>query len=77
MKGLTLQDIQADASKAVDVGMVDLGQESDLGRSHGVIIRQEQLEAENATCFEKVLIGHSSNDMSGGLLPSYGDCTGP
>lgn len=47
---LTLQDIQADAAKTVDVGVVDLGQETDLGRGHRVVVGQEQLETKDATC---------------------------
>lgn len=35
---LTLQDVQADSAEFVDVGMVDLGQEADLGRDHGIVI---------------------------------------
>jgi hypothetical protein len=30
--------------------MVYLGQEPDLWRSHGIIVREEELELENATC---------------------------
>lgn len=30
--------------------MVDLGEEADLGRSHGVVVWQEQLELEDAAC---------------------------
>jgi hypothetical protein len=45
----TLENIQADATKLIDVGMVDFGQESDLWWGHGVIIWEEQLELEDAT----------------------------
>lgn len=38
---LTLQDIQANAAKSIDVRVVDLGEEANLGRSHGIVIRQE------------------------------------
>jgi len=31
--------------------VVYLGQESDLWRSHGIIVREEELKLENATCF--------------------------
>jgi hypothetical protein len=45
---LTLQDVQADAAELVDVWMVDLGEESDLGGSHGVVVGKEELELEGA-----------------------------
>jgi hypothetical protein len=38
---LTLQDIQADTAETIDVGVVYLGQEANLGRSHGVVVGQE------------------------------------
>lgn len=50
---LTLEDIQADAAKTVDVGVVDLGQETDLRRGHRVVVGKEQLETEDATCKEE------------------------
>jgi len=43
----TLENIQADPAQAVDVWVVNLGKESDLGGCHGVVIRQEQLELED------------------------------
>lgn len=46
---LTLQNIQADAAQTVDVGVVDLGEETDLGRRHGIVVREEQLKLEDAT----------------------------
>jgi hypothetical protein len=46
--GLTLEDIEANAAQPIDVWVVDFGEESDLGRGHGVVIRQEQLELEDA-----------------------------
>lgn len=30
-----------------DVGMVDLGQEADLWRSHGILFRKKELQTEN------------------------------
>lgn len=42
----TLEDIETDATQLVDVWVVDLGEEADLGRDHGVVIRQEQLKLE-------------------------------
>lgn len=46
----TLQYIQADSAEAVDVGVVDLGEEANLGRSHGVVVGQEQFELKDSTC---------------------------
>lgn len=46
---LTLQDIQADTAKAIDVGVVDLGQEADLGGCHGIIVGKEELKTEDST----------------------------
>ena len=34
--------------------MVNLGEEADLGRSHGVVVWQEQLELEDAACEQSV-----------------------
>ena len=48
--GPTLQYIQADSAEAIDVGVVDLGEEADLGRSHGVVVGQEQFKLEDSTC---------------------------
>jgi hypothetical protein len=45
---LVLQDVEADASDAIDVGMVDLGQEMHLRRDHRIVLRQEQLQAKLA-----------------------------
>ena len=36
---LTLEDVQTDTPQLVDIGMVDLGQEADLGWSHGIVVR--------------------------------------
>lgn len=38
---LTLQNIQADATQLVDVGVVDLGEETNLGGHHGIVVCQE------------------------------------
>lgn len=46
---LTLQDVETDAAEFVNVGVVDLGEKTYLGRCHGVIIRKEELELEYAT----------------------------
>ena len=46
---LFLEDVEADAAKLVNVGVVDLGSEKNLGRDHGVLIWQEEFAVENAT----------------------------
>ena len=46
----TLKNVEADAAQLIDVGVKDLGQEADLGRRHGVVVGEEQLEFEDATC---------------------------
>lgn len=45
---LTLKNVQANPAQLVDIGMVDLGEESDLWWGHRVIVRQEKLKLENA-----------------------------
>ena len=37
----TLEDIETDTAKLVNVGVVDLGEKPDLRRSHGIVIWQE------------------------------------
>jgi hypothetical protein len=46
----TLQDIEADAAELVHVGVEDLSEEADLGRRHGVVVGEEELELEDAAC---------------------------
>lgn len=48
-EGLTLQHVKADAAELVDVGVVDLGEETDLGGRHWVIIWEEEFEVKDAT----------------------------
>jgi hypothetical protein len=38
---LTLKHVEANAPQSVDVGVVDLGKEPDLGRGHGVVVWEE------------------------------------
>lgn len=45
---LTLQHVQTNATQSVDVGVVDFGEEANLGRRHGIVIREEELELEDA-----------------------------
>ena len=47
---LTLQHIETDASQFIDVGVEDLGKEADLGRCHGVVVREKELKLEHAAC---------------------------
>lgn len=49
---LTLENIETDTTELVNVGMIDFGQESDLGRGHWIVIWKEQLKLKNATCME-------------------------
>ena len=49
---LVLQDIEADTAELVNVGVVDLSSEKDLGRSHGVVFGEEELAVEETT-FER------------------------
>lgn len=46
---LTLQHIEADSTKSVDVWVIDLCEEANLGRSHGVVVGQEKFQLEDAT----------------------------
>lgn len=45
---LTLEDVQTDATEFVDVRVVYLGEESDLRRSHRVVVGEEELQIEYA-----------------------------
>lgn len=38
--------------------MVDLGEEADLGRGHGVVIGEEEFELEDATCVGVLVIAY-------------------
>lgn len=49
---LTLQHVEADAAEPVNVWVVYLGEEADFGRSHGVVVWEEELELEAAACRE-------------------------
>lgn len=44
----TFQHIQANATEPVDVWVVYLSEESDLGRGHGVVVGKEKLKLEDA-----------------------------
>jgi hypothetical protein len=45
---LTLEDVEANATQSVNVGVVNLGEEADLGRGHGVVVWEEELKLEHA-----------------------------
>jgi hypothetical protein len=45
----TFQDIEADTAELVNVGVVDLGQEADLGGGHGVLLGQKQFQLKDTT----------------------------
>jgi hypothetical protein len=47
---LILENVEANSAELVDIGMINLGQEADLGRSHRIIIGQEQLQLEDTIC---------------------------
>lgn len=47
---LTLQNIEANPSKLVNVGVVDFGKKANLRGGHRVVIGQEKLEFEDAAC---------------------------
>ena len=44
-----LQDIETDTAQLVDIRVVDLGEKANLGRGHGVVVWEEELEVEDAT----------------------------
>jgi len=46
---LVLEDIEANSAKLVDVGVVDLCSEEDLGWDHWVLLWQEEFAVENAS----------------------------
>lgn len=69
----TLQHIEADTAKLVDIGMVYLGQKPDLWWSHWVVIWEEELQLEDATCRKYVrLVTFNWLDMSSHLRMGTG-----
>ena len=42
----TFENVQAYSAQLVNIGVKDLCHEADLGRGHGVIVREEQLHGE-------------------------------
>lgn len=49
-----LEDIEANTTKLIDVWVEDLGEESNLGRSHWIIVGEEELEAENTALIRRL-----------------------
>ena len=58
---LVLEDVQADRTVAVDVHMVDLRGESDLGRLEGVVGREVDVQEEDALVVGRVLGAHDGS----------------
>ena len=46
---LVLEDVKANATELVDVGVVDLGPEEHLWRDHWVLVGQEELKVEHSS----------------------------
>lgn len=61
--------------------MEDLGEESNLGRSHGVVVWEEELELENAALHsesERFCLLFATFGLEDCFyVPSYGDDAGP
>ena len=58
----TLEDIETDTAQLINVRMVDLGEKSNLRRSHRVVVREEEFEFEDT--------GWSGDKLSLGSLES-------
>lgn len=71
----TLEDIQTDTAELVDIGVVNLGEESDLRWGHRIVVWQEELQLED-TAYVGVRIWSTCGSFSC-ISPSYGDCVGP
>lgn len=59
---LVLEDVEADASESIDVGMIDFGDEAHLGRGHGVVLGEEQFQFEEAA-LEGGVFGAGDDDV--------------
>lgn len=55
----TLQNIQADATKLIDIGVIDFGEESYLRWGHRVVVWKEELKLEYAR-WDYVQLGAAS-----------------
>jgi len=51
---LVLEDIEADTAETINVGVVNLSEEADFGRDHGVVLGQEKLELEHAALVRRL-----------------------
>ena len=66
---LVLEDIEADSAKLVNVGVVDLGSEEDLGWNHGVLLGQEELAVKDSALVRGLgRAGNLNEEVSGILL---------
>ena len=66
--GHTLQHVQAYPAQFVDVGVVDLSEESDLWRRHWIVVGEEEFKFEDATC-NTFQHRRDSRDLAGGPHP--------
>jgi hypothetical protein len=59
--------------------VVDLCEEADFGRGHGVVIWKEEFELEGAFCITEGFVSFhlGARGGSGGYVRSYGDWEGP
>ena len=78
------EDVQADSSQAINVGVEALGEEANLGRRHRIVFRKIQLQLECSTCKPTLGMrvgprGRLWQGVSGiGILsPAYGLSGGP
>lgn len=72
----TLENVKTYATELIDVWVVDLGEETNFGRSHWVVVWKEELELEDTTC-NKASVGQAVIRLFAQHSPSYGDCDGP
>lgn len=74
---LVLQDVQADPAQFVDVRVVDLREEADVGGIQGVVLREEQLELEEAALVGRAAgTGHKYVEVSAVLIVGVGANSG-
>ena len=71
---LTLENIQTDTAKLVDIWVVDLGQETNPGWCHGIVVWKEEFELEDAPWRYQYIANTAAFLL---YSPSYGDCVGP
>jgi hypothetical protein len=51
---IVLEYVKTDASKLINVGVEDLGKESDLWRCHGVVVGQEELKVKDTALVRRL-----------------------